>query len=280
MILIIGTGGGVAFAADNSKPGDILYALDKGIEEIRLQLENDLQHIVRLRLQFADERIEEITQLIESGETDEIGPVIQEYKELVVAAAPLIVEAHIAGENVQPLLKETNEAIVIQESKLTEIIRKVPIEVEQIIITTIREVEEIRIIVAAPLPTQIPKMIETPFPYPTATDLLPPPTKTRKYSDPVYSTSTATLIPGYTPTGTMIPYMTPTAPPAATPTPMVTDNPYVTTTPTGTITVTVTVTPTGSKTPVLTYTPTPTRTYTPWPPTSTGTPTGTPLPKD
>jgi hypothetical protein len=273
MIILIGTGGGVAYAADTAKPGDFLYAVDKGIEKIRIQLATDKQSIVRLRLQFADERLEEATQLVEAGDIESVAIVIEEYKELMVAATPLIVEAYIAGEDVQSLLKETNEAIAQQEKKLQDLAITAPIEVEEIIKLALKDIKDIRIVVAAPLPTRIPVVLPSPSALFSPTDLGPPWTSTPEPVPTSWPTSTGTLIPGPSPTvGAQIPSETPTPPTSASGTPTATTNPYVTPTPTGTATITVT--PTNTGTPGPTYTPTPTRTVTRTP-TRTGTPTPT-----
>ena len=265
IIILVGTGGGVAYAADNAKPGDFLYQIDKGIEQLRIELENDIQDLVRLRVQFADERLDEAIQLLAAGETEEIIKVIQEYKELMATAAPMIAQAHIAGEDVLPLVKETNDAIYTQEKKLEELIKIAPIEVEEVIKLTLKDVKDIQIVVVAPLPTIIPTLSLSPMPFPSPT--LSDAKRTSYPPLPTsYPTSTGTLIALHTPTIMGSPYATPTA----------TTNPYATTTPTGTITVSPTPSPT--RTPGPTYSPTPTRTKTPYPvtPTATGTPSGTP----
>jgi hypothetical protein len=273
IIILVGTGGGVAYAADNAKPGDFLYQMDKGIEQLRIELENDIQDLVRLRVQFANERLDEATQLLAAGDTDEIIQVIQDYKELMAAAAPMIAEAHIAGEDVQPLVRETNDAIYTQEKKLEELIKTAPIEVEEVIKLTLKDVKDIQILVVAPLPTILPTADLSPIPFPSTTLVGAPSTSSPQPPQPtLYPTSTGTLIPGHTPTIVGSPYATPTPGPSGTPT--ATTNPYATTTPTGTIT------STPTRTPGPTYSPTPTRTKTPYPvtPTATGTLTATPGP--
>jgi hypothetical protein len=67
---VIGTaaiGGGVTWAANDSLPGDVLYSVKLASEDLRLSLASTPESQVELALQFADERVVELEELVEHG---------------------------------------------------------------------------------------------------------------------------------------------------------------------------------------------------------------------
>jgi hypothetical protein len=246
-LLIIGTGGGIAFAADHARPGDVLYEVDRAIEQVRIRLENDIQQMVRLHLQFADERIKEVVELVEQGDLRDLSSALADYKEQIGATAPLIQQAQTEGKDIDTLIIETSDTIASQKKKLQDLIEESPIEYETAIKETIDDAEEVRKVVVSPVPTEEPFVFEPEIPSAPSPTNVPP--KVPATSSPPSATQT--------PGAFILP--TSTVPLPASPTP-----PYATPTP-------------GTAAP--TYTPTKTKTPTPTPtPTHTMTPTAT-LPK-
>ena len=74
VIIISGGAVGTAAAADASQPGDALYPVDRGMEQIQSALAMSTQAQARLNLRLVEERAEEIVSLAEEGvaPTDEI----------------------------------------------------------------------------------------------------------------------------------------------------------------------------------------------------------------
>lgn len=74
LIVLLGAGGTVA-ASDDARPGDFLFPLDRGIEEVRLALASDSEKDT-LRIRFAEERIKEFDAIVdrEAGATELSGP--------------------------------------------------------------------------------------------------------------------------------------------------------------------------------------------------------------
>ena len=163
MMVLISTGGGVAYAADHAKPGDALYQVDRAIEKFRINFENDKQEVVRLHLMFAEERLEEAFAVMQDGDITGLKPALDGYKVQIIATAHLITEAYTAGEDVIPLINEGNEAITAHEKKLEDLIKIAPVEVEVEIRNIIKDAEEIRIVVFSPLPYK-PILKLTPLP--------------------------------------------------------------------------------------------------------------------
>ncbi len=67
VVVILLTGAGTtAVVADNANPGDVLYGVDRAVENIRLSIagENSKNE---LKIKFAEERLEEVRELIEEA---------------------------------------------------------------------------------------------------------------------------------------------------------------------------------------------------------------------
>lgn len=62
-LLILGGGGGVVAASNASVPGDTLFAVDRAVERVRLNLADD-EKKSELRVRFAEERIEEAKEVV------------------------------------------------------------------------------------------------------------------------------------------------------------------------------------------------------------------------
>jgi hypothetical protein len=65
-------GGSVAtaYASDNAKPGDLLYSIDRAIEEIQLRLASSEQR-TELKLKMVHERLDEIQKILAESDVDE-----------------------------------------------------------------------------------------------------------------------------------------------------------------------------------------------------------------
>lgn len=70
LALIFGGSATVAAASDSARPGDALFVIDRVVENARIALSND-DDKVRLRLQFAQERIDEVRSLIDDEPNDD-----------------------------------------------------------------------------------------------------------------------------------------------------------------------------------------------------------------
>ncbi len=253
--IIIAIGGSLAYAADHANPGDLLYQVDRAIEQFRIKLENDLQNIVRLHLQFADERIKEAIELVDRGDMNDLSSALAGYREQIVATAPLIQEAQTTGADINTLITETSDMIAAHKKKLEDLLESAPIEFEGAIRDTIDDAERIQEIVEAPFPTEEPKAGKTsdPFVYEPVTPTIKAPTHIPPTIPATMPATNAPPLATNTPGSFTLPSSTAPSPYTRTPTP--TYFPYATPTPG---TATTTYTPTKTKTPTPTPTPTPT----------------------
>jgi len=68
VLATLGVGGaGIAYAADGSSPGDVLYGIDLKLEALHLELTSSPEERAALALAFAEERLEEIETISISG---------------------------------------------------------------------------------------------------------------------------------------------------------------------------------------------------------------------
>jgi Domain of unknown function (DUF5667) len=274
-------GGTVVTKARNSLPGDPLYVIKENLEKIALATSiNDNQEAQR-RLQFVEERLSEIKQMIQDGRSEELAESLQDYEIEVAETFELIetiaeidpILAGLLADDLAALLDEqilfflalrfndslSDTTFLSQAIAVAELTKDVRSELSRF------NPEP----TSTPFPTAVPTntpLPPTPTNAPTQKPFTPTPTPTETQPPPPTSTPTA-IPPSKTPTltNTPVPTDTPTATPTDTPTATPTDTPTATPTdtPTATPTDTPTPTPTDTPTPTPTDTPTPTATDTP-----------------
>jgi hypothetical protein len=200
-LIIITTGGGIAYAADHAKPGDALFQVDRAIEQLRIRFERDMQQAVRLHLQFAGERIEEAVKLINGENSKDLAYALTEYKLQITAISPLITKALRAGEDISFLVLEISETIITHENKLRDLIQTAPVELKEVFLTTISDVEQIRKVVLSPGSIEEPVVETTPnamaneLVIPTEKSPTPPPPTVHPTSIPPSATAPTETLP-------------------------------------------------------------------------------------
>jgi hypothetical protein len=160
-LITFSVGGGIAYAADQARPGQVLFEIDRVIEQVRIRFEKDMQQTVRLHLQFADERIDEMTTMIKDGDTEDFAYGLAEYRVQIAATAPLIANAEKSGQDVNALVLETSARISNQQIRLEELSKLMP-DLEEIILATVEDAEKIRKIVISPVSMDEPVVQATP----------------------------------------------------------------------------------------------------------------------
>jgi Domain of unknown function (DUF5667) len=87
LILCLFTGGtGVAFASQNTVPGDSLYGVKIGLEDLTLTLTPDQARNAMLNMQYAERRLVEIQTLQEQGHPELVGVALMNYQKHVEQA--------------------------------------------------------------------------------------------------------------------------------------------------------------------------------------------------
>jgi uncharacterized Zn ribbon protein len=88
VLALLFSGAGItAMAAQNALPGETLYPLKTGLEDLRVSLTlNDIQQI-ELHLAFAEHRIDELKEIIQAGETQELASTTARFEREINLAA-------------------------------------------------------------------------------------------------------------------------------------------------------------------------------------------------
>jgi hypothetical protein len=79
-------GAGVIYAADSAVPGELLYGIDRAVEQARLSLARDAEARMELWLSFAQERLEEALDLEQRGDQHNLPAARAGYEEAISSA--------------------------------------------------------------------------------------------------------------------------------------------------------------------------------------------------
>lgn len=105
-------GGGAVYASQDSLPGDALYELKLGTEQVRMILPGDDVTRAELALSFADRRMEEIVALAEAGRVQHMDLAATKYDDAVkrvLARMELVRDEDSAAGNITTLVAEATK---------------------------------------------------------------------------------------------------------------------------------------------------------------------------
>jgi hypothetical protein len=145
--LFAGGGVGVAYAADGAVPGDALYGVDLGVESLRYYFAFNQETKAELALDFADERLEELQELLGEGASGEyIGQVLAEYAQnlqLAVQAVNMVMagDGEQAGETLRLIVQQK---FMLQNQILTQLHNQIAVHAQGQIEDAIRTMENTR----------------------------------------------------------------------------------------------------------------------------------------
>jgi len=129
LLIVVGGGISVAYAAGGAAPGDFLYRFDTAMEAVQLAFAPDKGRRARIELQFADERLEEIVQLItRGGPPENVQIAANSYGQTVQAASKDLAALAAAGESeeVSDLALIFYESLSVHGQVLEELKHEVP----------------------------------------------------------------------------------------------------------------------------------------------------------
>ena len=122
LVIILGTS--VVYAADSAGPGDLLYQLDRSIEQIRLRITSDPQEIAKIRLAHAAERLEEAAKSIERSEFENSTFAFKAYQSEIEQLPPLMEQSN--NQNQIAIEAMINEGLTIHEETLRRLMNSAP----------------------------------------------------------------------------------------------------------------------------------------------------------
>ena len=118
--------GGLYFTTANSLPGDPLYSLKRGMENLQLIFTKDSLEKAQLYIQHANERLEETKQVVQTGKTGYIPAIMNDYNENMNQARVEIQESKEQKRDVVPILESLSESTAKQSAILQNIAIKNP----------------------------------------------------------------------------------------------------------------------------------------------------------
>ena len=120
LVVSLLAGGGLAYAADGAVPGDVLYGLDRSIEQVQLGLARDPQAVFELRLTLATERLEEADKLLSLAKAELFSEALDNYDTTVAVIAGTVQSSAEADQAVLSGLLD--EAIASHDAILAEMV--------------------------------------------------------------------------------------------------------------------------------------------------------------
>lgn len=133
VLAVSAAGGGSVYASQNSLPGDVLYPVKLGTEQVRMTLPaNDIVK-AELALSFAEKRVEEMTALAEKGRTENLNLAQDKYGDVVDTVLARIEAARGKGLSTASISELVAGATAEQVSALDKVYDQVPDEAKEII---------------------------------------------------------------------------------------------------------------------------------------------------
>ncbi|MDO9086469.1 MAG: DUF5667 domain-containing protein [Anaerolineaceae bacterium] len=85
-VLLLGSIGATSVAANSAIPGDALYSWKTTVEQTQLKLSKDAANRAQLKISFAEERLEEISKLVDEGRYLEIQETVLAFESAINGA--------------------------------------------------------------------------------------------------------------------------------------------------------------------------------------------------
>lgn len=131
VVLSLATGVSVASASNDILPGDVLYPIEAGIENLQLLLTRDPSENAQLQIELAQERVGEMKQLAEKGRFEDIPQAAMNYQLRLDNANNSLRELVIHGDQrAQELGALLEETMLYDSLMLTGISQTVPEEIQ------------------------------------------------------------------------------------------------------------------------------------------------------
>jgi hypothetical protein len=124
ILTLLLSGLGVTTASAQALPGDMLYSVKRGVEEIRLAFSTTVPGDADLLTQFTQERLDELEQLAASERTMDFEQALEEYGSLLSRLLEVAEEDEIQDD--PEILEEIHGGIAHHEEVLHRVLEKAP----------------------------------------------------------------------------------------------------------------------------------------------------------
>lgn len=119
--IVIGVLGALVAGAHGSLPGDALYGVKLGVEEVRLVAAIDSIDEAKVHLDVAEARIEEVVRAKELGRSDAMRESLRRYTEAIVAVEQELASGDLSTNEARLVLAEAAGTFELQEELLTDL---------------------------------------------------------------------------------------------------------------------------------------------------------------
>ena len=110
VLALCAAGGGTVYAAQDSLPGDDLYPVKLGTEQVMMWLGDDVAKAERA-LSFAERRVEEVVDLAEMGQADDLDLAVEKYDYAMSMTVAAMKRARNRGLDVENVTARVAEAM-------------------------------------------------------------------------------------------------------------------------------------------------------------------------
>jgi hypothetical protein len=125
--IIFGGASATAYASQSALPGDALYSVKTSLEQTRISLANDAYNRAQLHLVFAQRRLDEITELLSQGRTNDIEFASTEFENYIQKAMQEVQIVQAADpERGAELSKLVSQALLDYASALVSVLVNTP----------------------------------------------------------------------------------------------------------------------------------------------------------
>lgn len=132
-LAVVALGGGTTYVAQGSLPGDALYQVKLGTEQMGIMMSGDSLARADRGLDFADRRIVEIEALVQEGRLEHLGLAAQKYEDALSTTLARIEEAIGKGLAAGDVTTVVAEATVEHMQALANLHEEVPLEAQHAI---------------------------------------------------------------------------------------------------------------------------------------------------
>lgn len=134
LVVLFGGASATAFASQSALPGDALYPVKTRLEQTQVSLANDAYKRARLYLEFAQRRLDEITELLVQGRTNDVEFASNEFENYIqkVMAASQIVQLADDARSAE-LNRLVSQALLDYASALKSVLVEAPEVVKPVV---------------------------------------------------------------------------------------------------------------------------------------------------
>ena len=171
--IVIGILGTLIAGGHGALPGDSLYGMKLGVEQVRLAAAIDPFDKARVHLDIADARIREVLHAKEAGRTDAMRESLRRYTNAIVAVELELRSGDLSDAQASQVLGDAADTLALQQEVLEELQPETPAAAEPELEAALDTLESIEL---PPPPDEGPVDEPTPGPSITPTEPSPSPT--------------------------------------------------------------------------------------------------------